>query len=342
MKRIRKWLILSAICVFFCACGAEEGVKKDYSELENKLQNLATKDWKKLEGYVDKEKSIRNSNLLNFGYFTYDEKGNIYYVDSNSGGVYTSEFDGKNKRLLCEDSGDCLQFEDMWLYFRSLEGGIKRYNIEDGKQELVYEFPCGEFIINDEKLYINTEKGIYVAELDGSNGKLMNSGLELTGFSINENGMVSNSINGVDAEWFWKGYLIGFEETEESFFLINQRGVYPLFAGNMLSVYDINSATRHVWNLETKKDIDMNIYAQRVVSDGNAIYYFENEESKYTLLKWTEKDVQKLFSVDAHYIECFYLTENRVYWRAKVEKNNEIIDELWYHNLETGNTGQIY
>lgn len=342
MQKIVRWLVICAFSMFLGACGTTKDIEKERLVIENKINNLAIKETEDIYGFTNKEKSLRNSNLLNFGYLTYDEKDNIYFVDKKQGGIYICEFDGSNKRLVSTEDGFCLQVEGSWLYYRSSEGVIKRCGIEDGIEEMVYELPCGEFVIDDEKLYINTEEGICVAELDGSNRVFIQGDIELTGFSISDGFIVSNAINGMDGEWFWEGHLIGFEENAGTFFHINQRGVYPLFAGNMLSVFDTNSVTRHVWNLETQEDIDLNIKVQRVVSDGNAIYYFENDSANYNLFQWTEKETKKILSVEVHHIEYTYLTEKAIYWVAAIEENETIINGLWYYELETGAKGQIY
>ena len=44
-----------------------------------------------IESYVNKEDSIRNSNLLNYGFLTYDSEGNIYYVNENDSKIYRSD-----------------------------------------------------------------------------------------------------------------------------------------------------------------------------------------------------------------------------------------------------------
>ena len=54
--------------------------------------------------YADEKTSIRNSNLLNGGYLTYDEDGNIYGVCIGSGYSFTREYYKYNLRWNINDT----------------------------------------------------------------------------------------------------------------------------------------------------------------------------------------------------------------------------------------------
>ena len=356
--------------MLFCACSAEDASEDagqdipqevsqntsdvsaetpfptitEKTDVPEKLAALKTLDWTELTCYADKTTSLKNSNLLNSGYLTYDESGNIYFADRNSGGIYTSGCHGEDKRLLNEDSGFALQTEGDWLYYHSTAGGIKRIHTETGEVETVYEAACGEFAVIGERVYINAAEGFCITDTDGENKELWQKAEEQPRTALSKgNGMwLSNSVNDTDIQWFWKGYLLVLNEDNKENLLLNQRGAYPLVAGNLISVFDVHTNTRHIWNLKTKEDIDLNVYAQRVVSDGAALYYIKNGSSKSALWRWTEEATEELLLMEAKNIEFTYLTEDAFYWMAQAVVDKVSVQQLWYYDLTTGETGQIY
>ena len=60
-------------------------IPEELQEFNEYIADMETADWMDLDIYADKETSIRNSNRLNYGYVTYDEAGQIYFVDKNNG-----------------------------------------------------------------------------------------------------------------------------------------------------------------------------------------------------------------------------------------------------------------
>lgn len=337
---------------------SENGENNTATLLPQENQESEGYDWRMFTCYTDANTSIRNSNLLNYGYLTYDEKGNIYFVDKNTGGIYASDCYGANKRLLSEDSGFDLQIAGEWLYYNSAAGGIKKIHIETGKVEQVYEAQCGEFILSGNRSYINSGEGFFSTDFDGSNKEIITwidalddtneeiaegrENLELANFSTNDSLWLGNLISGTDVTWFLKGYIICYDEENKEATVLQQRGMYPLLAGHMISVVDMETNTRHVWNVETGEDIDLEINAHRVVSDGETIYYLKNHYPVYSLYGWNGGREEEIFSTEAENIEFTYLTPNVFYWLAKVKTNGKSTQQLGYYDLKTGKNGVIY
>lgn len=129
-----------------------------------------------IESYVNKEDSIRNSNLLNYGFLTYDSEGNIYYVNENDSKIYRSDGRGGNKQLICENvnAWGWLQLKGEWLYYLGHDTSINRVNIISGEDEQLFGARSGAFTIDGEKLYFEDGKNGFVAvDLDGQNKEVV-------------------------------------------------------------------------------------------------------------------------------------------------------------------------
>ena len=314
--------------------------------LEEKMAALEVLDRTELTCYAEEETALRNSNLLNWGYLTYDGDGHIYFTDTNNGkgGIYVSDRNGENLEQLSEENALMMQVEGDWLYFHGEDGAIKRLHLETGEMQSVYDETYGEFIFAEGKLYINAEKGFCVTEPDGSNMEILkDSELTMACYVTGKGFWLGNVINGADGKWFFNGYLLGFDETQKKLCFIEEGAVYPLLAGNWLSVFDVNTQTRHIWNLETDEDIDLGAYAQRAVSDGNNLYCtVRNGGQYYSILKWDGTETTTLLDVEADNLEYLYLTPDALYYLPTVVADNKLVQQWWYYDLETGETGKIY
>ncbi|MGN0431914.1 MAG: DUF5050 domain-containing protein [Lachnospiraceae bacterium] len=315
--------------------------------LEEKIATLEAVDWTELTCYADEETSLLNSNLLlNFGHLTYDEKGQIYFTDMNDGGIYVSDWNGENKRQISEDSAGGLQVAGEWLYYNCYEGIMKRIQCETGDVEVIREKPCGEYIVFGGKLYTNGPEGFCVAEPDGTNKTILREQdlVMIPQQVAGSNFWIGNASNGTDGQWFMKGYLLGYDEIQDEWCFVKQGAGYPLLAGNWLSVFDAATSTRHVWDLEKDKEIDLGIYDQRSVSDGTTLYCNSNHLSCSIFYQWNGKETEELFRVEGEnmYVEYKYLTPKTLYWLQSVVVEGTQVWELWYYDLKTEEIGKIY
>lgn len=328
------------------------------------INGLERMDITRLNCYVDKEDSIRNSNLMNYGYLTYDEEGNLYYVDQNTNAIYVSDYNGENKRLIYEneDVFGWLQVKDDWLYFNTSRTAIKRVNITTGEVEDLLEELSGDFIIDGDKIYTNLN-GLCASDINGQNTEVIDASLQYTYLpSYSDDYGVSN-VSGIMS----KGYVLVFDgETTK---VLKQRGLYPLLAGNYLCMSDAggsrNLTTKfRVWNIKTGKEFELGLYAdQTVVSDGETIYFcregynhqigrtWNGEELSLSqtynfFYRWNEKMKEpELFWIPTaakHGIYNIFLTPKAIYAEDNVYKDGKNTYTLFYYDLETGETGVVY
>ena len=118
---------------------------------------------------------MRNSNILNFGYLTYDEAGNIYYCNKEDGQLYTSDSKGKNKRLITENSEvyGWLQLKDEWLYYSDTMTRINRVDINTGNRQILSDEYSGVFFVDGENIYFeDKENGFSSQKIDGNDKKV--------------------------------------------------------------------------------------------------------------------------------------------------------------------------
>lgn len=326
MKRVKGCLLLLLATIIMGGCGKESAVT----------------DWAQLSLHADEATSLQNSNLLNDGFLTWDGAGKIYFVDPSGSGIYVSGMLGEEKRLFSEETGRALQVADGWLYFKSDEGGIKRIQCDTGKAEVIREETCGEIYVANGMLYINGEEGFCRTELDGTDKVILReTSPDMVSYTTAGNYWIGNAINDVDAEWFWKGYLLVYDEESARISLIKEGAAYPLIAGNWLSVFDVNTVTRHVWDMETGEDIDLGVYAQKAVSDGKALYYTTVKSPNSLLCKWDGKESQTLFTAETEAVTHLYLTGDTLYWLQTIIVEEQKVQEWWYYELKTGEAGKL-
>lgn len=375
MKKAKIWLMMCGIILSCSACGTEgadvdtemtdtfqpfqnsdiqpeesiqetASLPEESTALPEALAVLDTLDLAKLDCYADVETSLRNSNLLNYGYVTYDEDGHIYFTDTNIGksGIFVSDVYGENLKMLSEDTAVYMQFKDGWLYYCGAEQGIKRLQVETGKEEWIYEEPCGEFVLKGEKLYINASEGFCRTNLDGSEKEILRQSgeMQIVCYTEGQGMWFGNAISDTDASWFWNGYLTVYSEADEKTYYVGDNATYPLLAGNWLSVVSKDSVSRKVWNLETQEVTDLDMYAMRAVSDGSNLYCANRHGFGFTIYKWDGSKTEELFEIEAEELEYMYLTDKALYYLPTVIEDNKRVQQLWYYDLESGETGKIY
>jgi len=300
-------------------------------------------DWRNLTCFADEKTSLRNSNLLNEGYVTYDDAGNIYFVDMNIGGVFTSDKDGKNRRQLSQDTARSLQVEGDWLYYH-LEEGIKRINIKTGEDKLVYEGACGEFELVDGNLYVSASDGFFVMEPNGSGRKLLREQEPLlVSYSAGKEFWLGTVAHDTEVSWFMEGYLFGYDVTKDVLYYVEKGCWYPLLAGNWISTFDLDTATRCVWNLETGEVTDLGVYALKAVSNGEQLYYVKQYGTDTHIYCWDGTKEEKIMEIaGGNPLDFLYLTPHKLYRLSKVRVDMKTVYQLLYYDLETGETGKVY
>ncbi len=331
-----KKILLCAISVMILslsACTTED----------NNEPPIETMAWKELECYADEKNSLRNSNLLNGGYLTYDEVGNIYFVDGNNGGIYVSEQDGKNKRQISAQSAKALQLENDWLYC-TVEEGLKRIHILTGEEQFIYDGKHGEAILAKEKIYLDSPEGFISMDLDGNNKAILrNAPPSLASYTAGGDFWLGTAYDGENVKYYVEGHLYAYDEENDKVMYIEDGCWYPLLAGNWLSTFGSKTGTRYVWNLTTDEIVDLNIYAQKAVSDGKELYYVRVGNGFVGLYCWDGSEAEEIWRMEgANVCDEIYLTPENVYILPKVAYEGLVTTQLWYYNRTTGKTGQIY
>jgi len=326
---------------------------------EEYIDSLETIDWTELDCYMDAEESRRNSNLLNYGWLTYDASGNIYYINQDDDDIYVCGQKGEDLRLLCENQGaqGWLQLSGEWLYFRADGAVVKRVHVVTGEIEQIMEEGTGSFIVEGEKII--THQG-YVSDLNGQNGEQIPGWIELgTLYNfLSGNDFWIQSVIAGNNQKFIKAYLFVYDENGTK--VLKQHGGWPLLAGNYFSMADTeDDKLRHVWNLKTKEHFEINSQTdETIVSDGTTFYYKKivkgDEEYEmggviwatdldYAIYKWSEETgAEEIWRMDSDNLYQMYLTPTALYFMPQMTQDGKYGYHLLYYILETGETGQIY
>ena len=299
--------------------------------------------WTELTCYADLKTSLRNSNLLNDGYLTYDEEGNIYFVDKNKGGIFVSGQNGENIRQICEQTAEALQIEGEWLYCK-VQGVLMRIHIHSGEEQVVYEGPHGAVMLTGERIYLDAPEGFLSLNLDGADKLILREGAPtLTSYVAGEKFWLGVAYDDINVKYFMEGHLYAFDEGRDTVLHIEDGCWYPVLAGNWLSVFGPNTGTRYVWNLETDEKTDLKAYAQRVVCNGEELFYIDIGSENATVYCWDGSETKEIWSVEGvSYCENLFLTPEALYIMPKVTVDKKTVTQLWYYELETGKTGQVY
>ncbi len=311
------------------------------------LNSLDTIDWMELEGFVDEETSRHNSNFLNYGYLDYDAEGNIYYINKNDGGIYASTCRGENKRLLSElDVAEAmLQLCGEWLYyFNNTTRSVDKIHIETGDTKNVLGYGAyGQFVVSDEKIYIRDD-GFCTYDLDGNGKEILpnTKSAEMCFYSRGNGWWICKTTH-----LSQKGYLVKYDGQKIE--LINQHGILPLMAGKYLSVVDPDTSQRHIWNLDTKEDINLGVCTEKaIVSDGEMFFYagtskIREDDYVTSVYCWDGTKSKEIISAKGvRSIYHMFLAPDMLYYLSNVVIENTLVYQLWYYDLATGETGQIY
>ncbi|MBD5536286.1 MAG: DUF5050 domain-containing protein [Lachnospiraceae bacterium] len=332
--------------------GESEDLGKQGAEPENGgMDSLGMDSWEKIDWmdlqiYTDEAMSRENSNHLNWGYLTADEEGKIYYVDFAEGVVFCSDKEGENKEIFYEGTGKSLRVSGEYLYLKNDNAGLVRIRLDSGEVEPVWVEACGDFIILQDVIYISTPDGLVKAQLDGSESEIVRAEeTDVTSLTGGEGTfLMYNAIKGEDISFYFEGHLLCWHEGKE--YYVEEKVIYPLLAGNWLSVQDIRTSTRHVWDMETGTDTDLGAYAQQAVSDGTKVYFANEWAENFQVLVWDGTETKELFSVEREGQELttatnfyMYLTEEYLYWIARIGFEPEC---RWgYYRLADGQTGRL-
>lgn len=247
--------------------------------------------------------SRENSNRLNWGYLTADEEGKIYYMDFTEGAVFCASPEGENKEVFYEGTGRSLQVSGEYLYLKNDNAGLVRIRLDSGEVEPVWVEACGDFIILQDAIYISTPDGLVRAQSDGSESEIIRSEeTDVTSLTGGEGTfLLYNAIKGEDIAFYFEGHLLCWYGGKE--YYVEEKAIYPLLAGNWLSVHDLRTASRHVWDMKTGTDTDLGAYAQQAVSDGKkftlqmngqrifkCLCGMERRQKNFSVLKWKGKN----------------------------------------------------
>ena len=380
MKKRKKWVFLGMLSLVLCACASEASSNneeknaevtsevQDYEqseeqrkeETQEEFQEVEKISWTELEVAVDEEISRHNSNFLNYGYLTYDEAGNIYYMDlNNNHNIYVSDYRGENKRLLGEDYNNAgwMRVDGDWLYLATENTAILRLNVATGEVQQLAEEYSGHFRLENSKLYWEDKrdsKGFRAMNPDGESLELLQDTSEFsTGFySLGNDFWIAEA--DVKATKTDEKYIAVIDK--DNLRILKEKGIAPLVAGSYISVVDPETQQRHIWNLKTKEDFNLDVRTdQTIVSDGTTFYYKElkydttasntGKESAtcfHVVYQWdgeTTKEIWRISSVDLYHM---YITPMGLYFLPQVNENGRYQYQLWYYEFETENIFQIY
>ncbi len=367
-------MILGLMLIFLCSCGSQgkepsdkdaaislqapstEAGEKDISQvtvteypLPEEVAALEKLDLMDMGLYADKEQSMYNSDLLNFGYLTTDEEGNVYFFDEAQQAIFMCGPEGENKELLYEGIGGSLHVSNGYLYFvlYSVEGdfaafcsdSIVRIDVNTKEAEVLYENPHGEILIIQDILY-SSDYGLISMKLEEPDGEFTRLS-EIGCVYLNTDGryLLYNESSLVNK----RGYLLAWDIETGTNYFVESKIAFPLLTGSWFSYLDFSTSTRHVLDLETGTDIDLGYSIQHAVGDGNKLYWANQTTGSFQIMLWDGEEVQEFLTVEGKegvYGDVFlYLTEDYLYWMFESEIFKEA-DWGYYHFLD-GKTGRL-
>lgn len=120
-------------------------------------------------------------------------------------------------------------------------------------------------------------------------------------------------------------------------------------AGKYLSVVDPDTSQRHIWNLDTKEDINLGVCTEKaIVSDGEMFFYagtskIREDDYVTSVYCWDGTKSKEIISAKGvRSIYHMFLAPDMLYYLSNVVIENTLVYQLWYYDLATGETGQIY
>lgn len=303
--------------------------------------------------YVDKEQSMYNSDLLNFGYLTTDEEGNVYFFDETQQAIFVCGPEGENKELLYEGIGGSLHVSNGYLYFvrYSVEGdfaafcsdSIVRIDVNTKEAEVLYENLPGQILIMQDILYSSdygSDYGIISMNLEEPDGDI--TGLsEIKCVFLNTDGRYL--IYNESSFAYKRGYLLALDIETGTNYFVESKITYPLLTGNWFSYFDLGTSTRHVLDLETGTDTDLGYHIQHAVSDGNKLYWANQTAGSFQIMLWDGEEVQEFLTVEGKEgvtgDVLLYLTEDYLYWMLESEIFKEA--DWGYYQFSDGEMGRL-
>ncbi len=364
------WMVI--LLLFLCGCGGEESLDNDtivslqtpdteteakeippvtvteYS-LPEEIAALEKLELGKIDLYADEEQSMYNSNQMNFGYLASDEKGNIYFSDFTQNAIFKCGPEGEEKKLLYEGTGTCMYAAGGYLYFGRVEPekkyieNIVKIDIDTEEAEFPYKNLCGEIMFLKDRLYFNIG-GLGCLESDEIDGNpVMLSEIEPVSFNTDDRYLFYNMITEDTKILFERGYLLAWDtETEKNYF-VGSKMIFPLLAGDWLTYVDLQTNTRHVLDMRTGTDTDLEYTIQHIVSDGHRLYWAQQDIGSFRVFQWDGKEIQELFTVESGAEKCgdvcLYLTKDYLYWMWEMELMEEA--DWGYYRLSDGKEGRL-
>lgn len=370
----KRMLMIAAAFILLCGCGSqgkEPSPKDDAVSLQvpgtageeeksipevtvteyplpEEVAALEKLDLLNMGLYADKEQSMRNSNQLNFGYFTTDEEGRVYFADYTQNAIFRCGPEGEDKELFCEGLGD-LHISNGYLYSGTVDAEtlkldrIIKVDIDTKESEILYEGHCGEILVMEDILY-NSIPGLASMDLKEPD-KGFTQLSEIKDVFLNTDGryLLYNMVTDNTKFLFERGYILAWDtETETNYFLDSQK-TFLLLTGNWLSYMDGRTGSRHVLDLKTGTDTDLGYYVQRASGDGENLYWVKQETGSFQIMHWDGEEIRELLTVEGRegvYGDVFlYLTEDYLYWMFEAELLTEA--DWGYYRLADGKIGRL-
>lgn len=317
--------------------------------LPEKIAALEKLDLMDMGLCADEEQSMYNSDLLNFGYLTTDEEGNVYFMDETQQAIFMCGPEGENKELLYEGNGGNLHASNGYLYFvlYSVEGdfealcsdSIVRIDVNTKEAEVLYENPCGQILTMQDILYSN-DCGLISMELEEPDREISRLS-EIECMFLNTDGRYL--LYNESSLAYERGYLLAWDIETKTNYFVGSKIAYPLLIGSWFSYFDLSTGTRHVLDLETGIDTDLGYYIQHAVGDGNKLYWPKQTTGSFQIMLWDGQEVQEFLTVEGkegvYGDVVLYLTEDYLYWMFE---SKIFVEADWgYYRFSDGKMGRL-
>ncbi len=316
----------------------QEQENRDSEDQEVPSSSMEVGELSQLSFSINETDSIRNSNLVRFGYLTQAESGRIYYVEFEENAIYAANSDGSEKNLICDDIGTCLQVEGEYLYYKSEQGGIRRVHTENLLIENLVEENTGEFIIKDGRIYVNAPDGFSVYNLDGTGKEVLFEGYEPVMINSAGEDFLFIRTSGTDISMYMKGYLVDYNLSSGELYTVAEKIWYPVVAGSYLSYMDADMGFRQIYNTATGEIADLQIYAESAVSNGTDFYCVDNRADHVCITHWNGESTEIFdeFTIERTENDYLYLSADYLYLLQQYVQDGVTYSDWSCYNLETG------
>ncbi len=293
---------------------------------------------------LDKNQSIRNSNLTHFGYLTQAGDGRIYYVKYEEQAIYGANSDGSDPHPICNDTGMYLQEDNGYLYYKSDRGGIIRVKLDDLSMETVIEENTGEFLILNDLLYVNGPDGFAAYQPDGTGKQVLFEGYDPVILNVVGDEILFIRTDSEDISVYMQGGLFSYNTASGELCGIERNIWNPLAAGNTLSYIDGTAGTRMVYHTQTGEYTDLQMYAEPAVSDGTGMYCIKSsDDHSCRIIYWneTETEIFAEVTVDRVENEYLYLSDGYLYLLQQYVQDDVTYFAWSCYSLLTGERGTL-